>query len=86
MHLMTESRSGRIEHAWWVILNSPTKNVIQVRWNRDRTVVVTLWLVGSEEPRALKAWRQCVEGNKGKGFDIKPCESPMPASVGTEST
>ena len=39
VHTMTESRSGRIEHAWWVILNSPTKNVNQVRWNRDRIVV-----------------------------------------------
>ena len=78
LRIATESRDdGAVTHRAWDLKEAPSENVMQFRSSADFNAVITLWRIGSPEHEALKAWRRCVEGNKDRGLDMKPCTDPL---------
>ena len=78
--------SGHVNRKRWLIYNVVHPNVVQMQSATDFSSRPTFWKVGSPEHDTMMEWRKCVEGNKAKGFDLKPCPIPLSESVATEGS
>ena len=68
---------GTVRTTYSRLLGAITDNVLQLQSTSDSSNRPLMWKLDSPEDQALRQWGKCMAGNKGKGFDIKPCVNPL---------
>ena len=78
--ILSETENGNVNTYRWYIIEIISENVWMIQpygYYGTTQYKVTMWRIGSPEDLALRKWRNCRAGNKGKGFDAVDCENPL---------
>ena len=78
--ILSETENGNVNTYRWYIIEMISENVWMIQpygYYGTPGYKVTMWRIGSPEDLALREWRNCMAGNKGKGFDAVDCENPL---------